>query len=105
MRLTESERTDIIAACKSVAADREFSLSLFGSRVNDDDRGGDIDLLLLVDPKHLDSIRLQKHCFLQKIKERIGEQKIDFVIATPEMVAQDEFLQKIRITSLLLFSS
>ena len=105
MRLTENERDNIIAACRSVAGDRPFSLYLFGSRVKDDERGGDIDLLLVVAPGDLIAIRLLKHHFLQEIKARIGMQKIDFLIASPQALSQDEFLRNASASGLLLFKT
>lgn len=53
---------------------------LFGSRVDDTKRGGDIDLYLV--PKiTFDDERKRKIDFLVKLDNYIGEQKIDAVIA------------------------
>jgi predicted nucleotidyltransferase len=50
---------------------------LFGSRVDDDKKGGDIDLYLVIDDH---SNLLQKKIkFLARIKRALGEQKIDIV--------------------------
>jgi len=50
---------------------------LFGSRVDDNKRGGDIDLYLNVtDHENLFKKKIQ---FLAKIKKELGEQKIDIV--------------------------
>ena len=48
---------------------------LFGSRVRDNLRGGDIDLYLVVKDKK--DLFKKKIKFLAKLKRKIGEQKID----------------------------
>jgi predicted nucleotidyltransferase len=53
---------------------------LFGSRVDDTKRGGDIDLYLVPDKK-FDDERKKKIDFLVKLDNYIGEQKIDVVMA------------------------
>ncbi len=50
---------------------------LFGSRIDDDAKGGDIDLYVMT-PKQEDLIR-KKITFLAKLKREIGEQKIDLL--------------------------
>lgn len=50
---------------------------LFGSRVDDTKKGGDIDLYLVVEEK-TELFRKKLH-FLAKIKKVLGEQKIDVV--------------------------
>jgi len=53
---------------------------LFGSRVDDTQRGGDIDLYLVPQTKFEDESK-RKIKFLVKLDEYIGEQKIDAVMA------------------------
>lgn len=53
-------------------------LYLFGSRVDQSQRGGDIDLLLV--PECFHNITEKKINFLIKLKRLIGDQKIDLVI-------------------------
>lgn len=53
-------------------------LYLFGSRVDETQRGGDIDLLIV--PDDLQDITAKKIRFLVALKRSIGEQKIDVVI-------------------------
>ena len=50
---------------------------LFGSRVDDSQKGGDIDLYLVVED-HSDIFR-KKIRFLAQVKRELGEQKIDVV--------------------------
>jgi predicted nucleotidyltransferase len=56
------------------------SIFLFGSRVDDSQRGGDIDLYLVPDKK-FDDERKRKISFLIKLDDYIGEQKIDTILA------------------------
>ena len=53
---------------------------LFGSRVDDTKRGGDIDLYLVPSIKY-DNEKEKKRNFLVKLDEYIGEQKIDAIMA------------------------
>lgn len=53
---------------------------LFGSRVDDKQRGGDIDLYI-VPSKKFDDEKERKINFLVKLDTYIGEQKIDVVVA------------------------
>ncbi|MBI1871661.1 MAG: nucleotidyltransferase domain-containing protein [Chlamydiae bacterium] len=74
MRLKNFE----IDSIKSVVAalDPEARVYLFGSRVKDAEKGGDIDLLIFSSKlEKNDKARIKRSLF-----EKIGEQKIDFVI-------------------------
>ena len=56
---------------------------LFGSRIDDRKRGGDIDLL--IQPRQsLDDAFRRKVEFLVHLKSRIGDQRIDVVVASPD---------------------
>lgn len=50
---------------------------LFGSRVDDNKRGGDIDLYLVVSDHN--GLFEKKIKFLSRIKRELGEQKIDII--------------------------
>jgi len=55
---------------------------LFGSRVNDNVRGGDIDLL--IDSPHDDRMNFENKIeFLTSLKLSIGDQKIDVIYNKP----------------------
>lgn len=58
----------------------EGDIFLFGSRVDDTKRGGDIDLYLVPNIK-FDDERKRKINFLIKLDNYIGEQKIDIIMA------------------------
>ena len=61
-------------------SDPAARLYLFGSRADDHQRGGDIDLLILSGKlKRTDLWRIR-----QPFCERFGEQKIDIVLSSPE---------------------
>ena len=78
MRLTTTEQIAIKKAFIEVFGGGK--IYLFGSRVDDTKRGGDIDLYL-VPTKKFDDERERKIKFLIKLDEYIGEQKIDVVLA------------------------
>lgn len=77
VRLTEEE----IKAIKETAFEvfgNNVSVWLFGSRVKPELKGGDIDLYIELDEmKNWFEKKLE---FLVKLKEKIGEQKIDVIV-------------------------
>jgi predicted nucleotidyltransferase len=74
MRLTQQERKVI---CDSInRIDPEARILLFGSRVDDQARGGDIDLLVLSDRLGFDDLWPIR----REILDRIGWQKLDLII-------------------------
>ena len=79
MRLTETE----ISVIKEAIYGRFRSVGrviLFGSRVDDGKRGGDIDILVESDEPIEDGV-LHKLEALSDMHLRLGERKIDFVLA------------------------
>lgn len=77
MRLSENEKSVI-----KMEAQKQFGASaivyIFGSRVDDKKKGGDIDIYIETDIK--EDILLKKIQYLVLVKNEIGEQKIDVVI-------------------------
>jgi len=74
MRLSEFQYQSI----KNVVADylSNYELKLFGSRTDDNAKGGDIDLLILTENK----LRMEdKWAIRREIEKLIGQQKIDVV--------------------------
>ena len=59
--------------------DEGSKVSLFGSRTDDNQKGGDIDLYIQTPTK--DCLSERKIKFLIELKSKIGEQKIDVIIA------------------------
>jgi len=78
MRLTSFEQKEIKKAFLEIF--EEGKIYLFGSRVDDTQRGGDIDLYLCP-VKEFQDMRKKKTDFLVKLDLAIGEQKIDLVVA------------------------
>ena len=75
MRLLKKE----VEIIKTVIAkyDESARIHLFGSRVSDSKRGGDIDLLVFSDKlKYDENLRIKI-----ELKELLGDQKIDLVVA------------------------
>jgi len=77
MRLSDEEKRAIVSVVATF--DPAAEVYLFGSRVNDAQKGGDIDLLIYsgrIDRKVRRAIR-------RAILDRIGEQKLD-IVAIPD---------------------
>ena len=53
---------------------------LFGSRVDDNQRGGDADLYVRSGMSDADQLAAARFAFLARIKRRIGDRKIDLVL-------------------------
>jgi predicted nucleotidyltransferase len=79
MRLTDTERRILRDAARDAFGD-EVRVYLFGSRVDDAKRGGDIDLLVETGSMDSDAIFAARIRFLARVKLALGEQKIDLVI-------------------------
>ncbi len=103
MRLTQEQINGIIAAITPYIKGSQAELRLYGSRVNDQLKGGDIDLLLSTKEINLAADILDnKHYVLSSIKQKIGDQKIDLLITTNSALKTDAFLQMILPTSQVL---
>jgi predicted nucleotidyltransferase len=83
MRLTTTERATIRDTVRAVAG-AGSRVRLFGSRVNDLARGGDIDLLV-----ELDHAVAKPTLFSARIGARLqqvlGDRRIDIVLAAPNL--------------------
>ncbi|MDP2751720.1 MAG: nucleotidyltransferase domain-containing protein [Rhodocyclaceae bacterium] len=80
MRLTTFEVAAIKQSAQEVFGSK-VEVFLFGSRVDDEKRGGDIDLYIKTQTgKDL----THKIKFLVSLEQKIGEQKIDVVLAIDE---------------------
>ena len=79
MRLTPNQ-TKII--CESVAKyfGTQAHIWLFGSRVDDQAKGGDIDLYIESQIPNADDLISAKLQLLRELHKKLGEQKIDVVI-------------------------
>jgi len=75
MRITEHQKNVIIDAVKN--ADPNAKVWLFGSRVDDSKKGGDIDIAVfseIINKNVMQEIQIRRF-----ICDRIGEQKIDII--------------------------
>lgn len=79
MRLTEKQLTAIKEAFIAHFSKTD-SLWLFGSRVNDAAKGGDIDLYIETNHSDGQELMQKKSHFSWDIQKKIGEQKIDIII-------------------------
>jgi len=77
MRLSEHEISVIKGEAKMQFGENA-KVYIFGSRVDDNKKGGDIDIYIETDVK--DELLIKKIQFLVDVKNQIGEQKIDVVI-------------------------
>ena len=81
MRITDFQKNAILESVTEELGE-EARVFLFGSRVDDSERGGDIDLLVESPERVKDSVR-KKLKILSSIQRKIGEQKIDLIITYP----------------------
>ena len=84
MRLEPSEIQTIVKLSRENFG-AETRVILFGSRVDDTRRGGDIDLLIIPsEHKPMQELLRNQVRFLSVLKMQIGDQKIDVVIKTED---------------------
>ncbi|MCB1144945.1 MAG: nucleotidyltransferase domain-containing protein [Leptospiraceae bacterium] len=93
MRLKNSEVQFIKEKFQQIFG--EGQIYLFGSRVEDHSRGGDIDLFLEV--RNQENLLNKKWKFLAGIKMSIGDQKIDIVFNEDENRLIEKEIKKCRI--------
>jgi predicted nucleotidyltransferase len=91
MRLTEEQRESIRAAIARTLSD-DARVWLFGSRVDDQAGGGDIDLYIELDASPADALERQTRLYAA-LQRALGEQRIDLVVhrrGTPLRPIDDE---------------
>lgn len=75
--------TDQIEAIKQEAGHffgTDAQVWLFGSRVDDTAKGGDVDLYVQSGMSDADQLAAARFAFLARLKRRIGDRKIDLVL-------------------------
>jgi len=82
MRISPEQRQTIVAAARQLLGE-QARVRLFGSRVHDHLRGGDLDLLVELPHLPVDAV-WQAARLEARLQQLLGEQKIDVVIAAPE---------------------
>lgn len=83
MRLT-TEEIELIKLTARSQFGPATDVWLFGSRVDDTRRGGDIDLLICPSDTGVSNLFARKIRFLVDLEKRLGERKIDVVIDRPD---------------------
>jgi len=79
MRLSQSQAQTIRESVLSNFGE-DAHVWLFGSRVRDDEKGGDIDLYIEVQSQSAADLINSKLKFLRDLHKRLGDQKIDVVL-------------------------
>ena len=101
MRLTDRQRT-IIRATVAETFGAGADVWLFGSRMDDNKRGGDIDLLIETDQVDVDAILRAEISFQTKIQTKLGEQKIDVLLDYPSRKSRPPIFSIAKQTGILL---
>ncbi|EIC21296.1 nucleotidyltransferase domain-containing protein [Thiorhodovibrio frisius] len=86
MRLTPGTASIIRAETRAIFGD-QAQVRLFGSRVDDDQRGGDIDLLVELPRQQTDGHR-KSLTLAARLQIRLGDQRIDVLLIDPETPPQ-----------------
>jgi len=94
MRLSQYE-IELINLTARKCFGMETKVFLFGSRVDDSLRGGDIDLFIHNDKSSQLNLET-KVCFLAEIKTKIGDQKIDVVFDNETTRSKTNFYRSIQ---------
>ena len=86
MRLTLDEQRGVAAAA-SVELPRGTRVLLFGSRVDDARRGGDVDLLVETPPLASADLAVQlRNRFTARLYRNLGERRVDVLMAVRDRV-------------------
>jgi predicted nucleotidyltransferase len=81
MRLTTADQKAIVSITQQYF-DKGSEVYLFGSRVDDNKKGGDIDLYIIPEHKNnAEQLYHKKIKFLVALQLAIGEQKVDVILA------------------------
>jgi predicted nucleotidyltransferase len=83
MRVNESDRGVIVALTAEVVG-ADAMVRLFGSRVHDDLRGGDIDLLVSI-PHAVERPALLTAQLAARLERALGGRKVDVVLHAPNL--------------------
>ncbi len=92
MRLQSKEIEHILTVARNIYG-TGVKVYLFGSRTDDSKRGGDIDLLVRTDSKEKKGV-LARIRMIAKLKQALGDQKIDVIGDHEESWIVEEALSK-----------
>ena len=101
MRLTEQQRTTIREMAYKIFG-LNTEVRLFGSRIDDAKRGGDIDLLIKTDMSETMQVARAEIKFLAQLEILLGEQKIDVLLDYPSRRVYPPIFEVAHKTGLLL---
>lgn len=101
MRIKQKTVNELFEAISEIYTDK-YELRLYGSRLDESRKGGDIDLLLIVPAQNLKNLQLLKPEILVAMKSHIGEQRIDLTISSLDCINQNNFLKSIFEDSVIL---
>lgn len=82
MRLNAHQRETIKQAARGCFG-ADATVRLFGSRVDDHKRGGDIDLFITTSLSDSDAIARAEIAFQVEVQRALGEQRIDLLVDYP----------------------
>jgi predicted nucleotidyltransferase len=83
MRITQTQK-DIICETAQKYFGPDVHIWLFGSRTDDQAKGGDIDLYIEPSIQNIATLVMARLYFLRDLHKKIGEQKIDVVLRRPD---------------------
>ena len=92
MRLTHQQHFAILESARKIFGDN-VEVRLFGSRTDDQKKGGDIDLLISASEEKM--VYHNKILFLVDVKLKLGDRKIDVVFDRADQ-ASGRFLEFIK---------
>jgi predicted nucleotidyltransferase len=101
MRLTP-EQVNIIKRAVFDTFGDTARIWLFGSRVDDHKRGGDIDLLIETEETDVTRILKTELAFLVKLQRQLGDQKIDVLVDYPTRKVTPPIFEVAKQTGILL---
>jgi predicted nucleotidyltransferase len=101
MRL-KTEQVNIIKKAVTDTFGKTARVWLFGSRVDDHNRGGDIDLLIETEETDVRRIVKTELAFLVKLQRQLGEQKIDVLVDYPNRKVTPPIYEVAKQTGILL---
>ncbi len=101
MRLTAQQQATVKATVSEVFGP-QAQVRLFGSRVDDARRGGDIDLLITTQERDVQALVRAEITLLTKLQHQLGEQKIDLLLDYPSRQVSPPVLQIAMQTGVLL---
>lgn len=89
MRLSNSEIKTILQVMRVHSIHGQ--VYLHGSRIDDQKKGGDIDLFLVVDDSEIQKLSNQKYKIAAELSRQLREQKVDLLILSKSESKDHEF--------------